>query len=105
MLFYTASSPVPDRVPVRWKSIGRMTTCVFNVSDDGVGLSREILESVNRYIAGKANEEDKKKLGIGTRNVVDRIRYVYGASGSISVLSDAEWGTSITLMLPIEVNQ
>lgn len=77
----------------------------IQVSDDGVGLSREILESVNRYIAGKANEEDKKKLGIGTRNVVDRIRYVYGASGSISVLSDAEWGTSITLMLPIEVNQ
>ena len=77
----------------------------IQVSDDGVGLSRETLESVNRYIAGKANEDDKKNLGIGTRNVVDRIRYVYGASGSISVLSDAEWGTSITLMLPIEENQ
>lgn len=77
----------------------------IQVSDDGVGLSRETLESVNRYIEGKANEDDKKNLGIGTRNVVDRIRYVYGASGSISVLSDAEWGTSITLMLPIEENQ
>lgn len=77
----------------------------IQVSDDGVGLSRETLESVNRYIEGKVNEEDKKNLGIGTRNVVDRIRYVYGASGSISVLSDAEWGTSITLMLPIEENQ
>lgn len=77
----------------------------IQVSDDGVGLSRETLESVNRYIEGKANEDDKKNLGIGTRNVVGRIRYVYGASGSISVLSDAEWGTSITLMLPIEENQ
>ena len=77
----------------------------IQVSDDGVWLSRETLESVNRYIEGKANEDDKKNLGIGTRNVVDRIRYVYGASGSISVLSDAEWGTSITLMLPIEENQ
>ena len=77
----------------------------IQVSDDGVGLSRETLESVNRYIEGKANEDDKKNLGIGTRNVVDRIRYVYGASGSISVLSDAEWGTSITLMPPIEENQ
>ena len=77
----------------------------IQVLDDGVGLSRETLESVNRYIEGKANEDDKKNLGIGTRNVVDRIRYVYGASGSISVLSDAEWGTSITLMLPIEENQ
>lgn len=76
----------------------------IQVSDDGVGLSRESLDAVNRYIAGKATEEDTKNLGIGIRNVVDRIRFVYGGSGSIAVLSDAEWGTSITCALPITTN-
>ena len=76
----------------------------IQVSDDGVGLSRESLDAVNRYIAGKENEEDTKILGIGIRNVVDRIRFVYGGNGSIAVLSDAEWGTSITCTLPITTN-
>lgn len=74
----------------------------ISVSDDGVGFLPEPWEAVNAYLAGAATPEQKELLGIGLKNVIDRIRFVYGARGRIILLSDREWGTTFDFFLPRE---
>lgn len=73
----------------------------ISVSDDGVGFSGNNLNAVNAYIDGNASEEQKAMMGIGIKNVVDRVHFIYGTAGVVTVLSDREWGTIVEIVLPI----
>lgn len=74
----------------------------ISVSDDGVGFLPDPWAAANAYLAGEATPEQKELLGIGMKNVIDRIRFVYGARGRIILLSDREWGTTFDFFLPGE---
>lgn len=70
------------------------------VSDDGIGMKASKVRAIEAYAQGKASEEEKASLGIGVKNVLKRIRLLYGSGEYVTVLSDPEWGTTFTFMLP-----
>lgn len=72
----------------------------ISVADDGEGISPEIQAAIRAYIDGQGLTEQAGVPGVGLRNVIDRIRYIYKGSASFAVYSDAEWGTSVEIVLP-----
>ncbi len=70
------------------------------VSDDGVGMKASKVKAIEAYAQGTASEEEKNCLGIGVKNVLKRIRLLYGTGDYVTVLSDPEWGTTFTFLLP-----
>ena len=74
----------------------------ISVTDDGVGFPAGELAAVNAYLSGSVPRGKAAFSGIGLRNVLDRIRFVYGASGRVCLLSDREWGTTFDFILPRE---
>lgn len=71
---------------------------LLSVSDDGVGFPQESLAALEAYIAGDTTVTG---IGVGVKNVVDRLRLIYGSQCRISVQSSAEWGTTIDIVLPL----
>lgn len=71
---------------------------LLSVSDDGVGFPEQSLAAMKAYIAG---DTAVSGIGVGVKNVVDRLRLIYGSRCRISVQSSAEWGTIIEIVLPI----
>lgn len=68
---------------------GRIRICIrkeqeqlhFCIQDNGTGIAPEILEKINRLereVAGTDWQEEKRKKGIGIRNVVYRLKLKYG---------------------------
>ncbi len=70
------------------------------VSDDGIGMEASKIRAIEAYAGGTASQEEKASLGIGVKNVLKRIRLLYGSGEYVTVLSDPEWGTTFTFMLP-----
>lgn len=73
----------------------------IRVSDDGGGMPADIQEAIRAYGSKKYDEKQTEGLGIGLRNVIDRIWYIYKGIGTFSVYSDPEWGVSVEMILPI----
>lgn len=73
----------------------------IRVSDDGGGMPVDIQEAIRAYGNRNYQEEQTEKLGIGLRNVIDRIWYIYKGIGTFAVYSDPEWGVSVEMILPV----
>lgn len=69
----------------------------LEVTDNGVGMSNETLSS----IWNKKAHPHKGLNCIGIRNVHERIRLNYGNAYGVSIQSEIEQGTSVTLVLPV----
>ncbi len=77
----------------------------IRVSDDGVGLSEETLSLLRKGIdtPDHVTEEEKEKLGrqgIGVSNVSRRIRLLYGERYGLSIESEENTGTWVTIRIP-----
>ncbi|CAM3389486.1 sensor histidine kinase [Marinicrinis lubricantis] len=71
---------------------------VFQVYDDGVGMSAEQLEKLR---AGLDREDDEEvNRGFGLRNVHQRIGLHYGPQYGLKVDSEEGQGTSVLIILP-----
>ena len=73
------------------------------VSDNGAGMTQEMIQSV---MAGKArnNGEDRYSTGIAVGNVIDRLELYYKQKGLLTIESDGlGLGTSVHITLPVEV--
>lgn len=68
--------------------------CVF---DDGAGMDADKVRAVNDFARG---EGDGTGLGVGLRNVIERLRLLYGERASLRCASDPSCGTLIDLVLP-----
>lgn len=75
-------------------------TAVLTVEDNGVGMTAEKLEELQRSL----NEpfEDHSMQSIGVRNVHDRIRLQYGEAYGLRVESVKNAGTIVTLVIPFK---
>lgn len=78
---------------------------VFEISDNGVGFESEIYKEVQQRLA----DSDTKPLsssgtGIGLLNIHNRIRLFYGNEYGITIDSDRESGTKITLRMPRKID-
>ena len=73
------------------------------VSDNGAGMTQEMIQSV---MAGKArnNGEDRYSTGIAVGNVIDRLELYYKQKDLLTIESEGlGLGTSVHITLPVEV--
>ncbi|WP_079710806.1 cache domain-containing sensor histidine kinase [Paraliobacillus ryukyuensis] len=72
----------------------------IEVSDNGVGMSKERLRTVINWLS----QEDEKNEGkrIGVKNVHQRIQLYYGASYGMQIYSGVSQGTIVIIKLPTE---
>ncbi|RKD28688.1 sensor histidine kinase [Lacrimispora algidixylanolytica] len=69
----------------------------FTVSDNGLGMTKEQVESL---FTGQAGSTSKKGSGIGVKNVNERIKLYFGEAYGLTISSEPDEGTTITIHLP-----
>ncbi|MBW7455814.1 sensor histidine kinase, partial [Paenibacillus sepulcri] len=80
---------------------------ILRISDDGLGMTGETLERLNRNLSGQAvalaraggNPAGSSGSGIGLANVNERIRLHYGSRFGVKVFSESGRGTVVELLL------
>jgi sensor histidine kinase YesM len=85
-----------DRIHIR--IVGELEdkrTVLFKVIDDGLGISRELLEQMN-------DPEESTSIGYGIRNVNQRIKLYYGAAYGVNIFSRLGIGTTVCIRIPAE---
>ncbi|MDO5424393.1 MAG: histidine kinase [Eubacteriales bacterium] len=73
---------------------------VIIVLDDGVGMPPERTEAINAYAAGEKDGYETSAVGIGIRNLNDRLQLIYGEQVRIEFSSSLDWGTVVRMILP-----
>lgn len=76
---------------------------IFTVTDDGKGMTKEVLEKLRESI-GK-EKGDKSIDGFGIGNVNRRIRYYYGEQYGVTMESVENDGTKATVTMAAQKNQ
>lgn len=76
---------------------------IFTVTDDGKGMTKEVLEKLQESI-GK-EKGDKSIDGFGIGNVNRRIRYYYGERYGVTLESVENDGTKVTVTMAAQKNQ
>lgn len=66
---------------------------VFEVEDNGVGMTEEQCQEILKKDAGD-------KAGIGIKNVNDRIKIYFGEEYGITIRSELDEGTCVTITMP-----
>ncbi len=76
---------------------------IIKVSDDGIGMSKERLQSINTKLKGLSLEgrEESSKGGIALINVNDRIKLLFGEDYGLYLYSQKGAGTDIEISLPV----
>lgn len=74
----------------------------IHVHNGGEPMSAETLARVRRGIAGEQELPSASGNGIGLRNVQERIHMTFGKEYGVTVESDKESGTTVTVTLPEE---
>lgn len=72
-------------------------TAVFQIYDDGVGMTPEQLSSLRRSLAGDGKESFKN---FGIRNVSQRLKLYFGSSASLEIESAVDVYTQVTIKIP-----
>jgi len=73
-------------------------TMIFEVEDNGSGMSAELTRDLNDYI----NDRNNLFHSIGLRNVNKRIKIKYGEEYGLTILSEANF-TKVVVKLPIVI--
>ncbi len=66
---------------------------ILDIEDNGVGMSEE-------QIAGLFEKENSEKRGIGVKNVNDRIKIYFGDRYGITIRSELDVGTCVSIRIP-----
>ena len=72
-------------------------TLVFTVQDNGLGMTEE---TCRRVLSGAGHTPSRRGSGIGVRNVDERIRIYYGEDYGVSIASEPDEGTTVTIRMP-----
>lgn len=73
---------------------------LISVSDDGIGMSEAQAERINAFARGEGEGDG---LGVGLRNVIQRLRLLYGDDTHLRCTSRPCWGTTMDLLLPYDL--
>lgn len=68
-----------------------------SVADNGLGMTPEVVE---RLLTNAPAEGSRRGSGIGLKNVQDRIRLYFGQAYGVTVESEPDEGTCVTLRMP-----
>lgn len=89
------------------KGFSKGNSLVFQIFDDGVGMSEE---EIQRYILAKPGREETENPGkqgtqSGLRNVMDRVRLIYGKGYGLSIESQRGVGTMMELKIEVKESE
>jgi two-component system sensor histidine kinase YesM len=70
---------------------------IFSVRDNGVGMSEKQCEDILYKEGGR---KSKTGVGIGIKNVNDRIKIYFGEEYGITIESVLDEGTTVTMRIP-----
>lgn len=73
---------------------------VLAVRDNGPGIEGERLNEIRKFVYDTGGETENPGVGIGLRNIQDRLRLFYGEGFGITIESDGAHFTEITLRIP-----
>ncbi|XEC92945.1 sensor histidine kinase [Paenibacillus tarimensis] len=82
-----------DRIHIRIAGYVRQNSVVFQIIDDGIGMSEET-------ITGIFNETSRSRTGYGIRNVNERIKLYFGNEYGVAIVSRPGIGTSVVIEIP-----
>lgn len=85
-----------DEGMIRISAVKERDCLLFTVKDNGVGMSAETLEQLQR---GTVNSP--KGSGVGVRNVRDRIQLYFGEEYGLQIESQLEEGTTVMIRMPL----
>lgn len=71
---------------------------VFIVQDNGLGMEND---TIRKLLSGEMTVQSDKGSGVGVYNVIERIRLSFGEDYGVSIESELEEGTKVTIELPI----
>lgn len=74
---------------------------IFEISDDGRGMEKEVVESIN----SESFERKDGKLHVGVQNSLRRLKWFYGEEAVIKVESESGYGTVFTIMFPYDLEE
>lgn len=66
---------------------------VLQIEDNGVGMTEEKCREI-------LHEESGDRTGIGIKNVNDRIKIYFGEEYGLSIVSEPDEGTCVTIRMP-----
>jgi two-component system sensor histidine kinase YesM len=82
----------PEALHIRISARLAEEDLLFVVSDDGIGIPREVLKNILTTPAGRS--------GIGIKNVHERIQLTFGGKYGLQIESEEDEGTTVTIRLP-----
>jgi two-component system, sensor histidine kinase YesM len=81
----------------------RGSNIMFTIKDNGVGLDSLKLQQIRHQLKFRSKDLAKYKNKIGLYNVQTRIHSHYGSSFGITIDSEVNMGTTVTISIPMEV--
>lgn len=90
---YHGINRMVDEGEIRIRIYGEGNHIVFAVSDNGVGMTREQCENILK-------SEPGDQTGIGIKNVNDRIKIYFGEEYGITIESEPDEGTCVSIRMP-----
>ena len=89
---------LPDRiVQIRVTAEETETGMRLSVTDDGRGISTEMLERIEQFRRDRVFRTD---LGVGVQNAIDRVELLYSGQGNVMLSARDGGGTLVTIDLP-----
>jgi len=85
----------PDIGTIAIRAMEKDDRIVFEIEDDGLGMTEEQLEKI-----GEAGDGEFRSKGIGIANVGERIRLYFGPAYGIKIQSELAAGTLVTIAIP-----
>ncbi len=75
---------------------------LITVRDDGVGMNEDEMASLNRAIREQPSAQSwQSKHGLGLSNIYQRILFIYGEQGDMSIDGSPGGGVAVTVTIPI----
>jgi two-component system sensor histidine kinase YesM len=74
----------------------------IDVHDNGIGIPADKLEEIRSQLSREASERIVSESGYGISNVNQRVRLYYGPDYGLTIESQYQQGTRVSLILPIQ---
>ncbi|AEE95922.1 histidine kinase [Mahella australiensis 50-1 BON] len=95
---YHGIKPKKGRGIIKVRGYMQEPNIVLEIIDDGVGMSPEEMESINREMAYQYTKEEQH---IGIRNVNQRIKLLFGSEYGLTVENGIGNGTEVKILIPM----
>ncbi len=74
----------------------------FSVADNGLGMTEDKVEMI---LTGKSSSGNGRGSGIGVKNVNERIKLYFGEAYGLTIDSEPDEGTKVTIHLPVKAER